>query len=219
MPSQGDGDRGPDFNERFRAELETLFRWRRDVRHFRREPVDRAVIRELVALASLAPSVGYSQPWRFVSVDSAHRRRAVRENFMRCNRDALQDYAGERARLYASLKLAGLDEAPVQLAVFVDEGTRCGHGLGRKTMPEMLAYSVVMAVHTLWLAARARGIGVGWVSILDADAVKAILEVPDDWSLAAYLCIGFPDTEEPEPELLRRGWEETDKAARALLER
>jgi 5,6-dimethylbenzimidazole synthase len=221
MAGPGDAkmDEAPSFNEGFRAALEKLFRWRRDVRHFRPDPVDRAVIRELVDLACVAPSVGYSQPWRFVSVDSAQRRRAVRENFLACNRDALEDYQGERARLYASLKLAGLDQAPVQLAVFVDEGTRCGHGLGRKTMPETLAYSVVMAVHTLWLAARARGIGVGWVSILDAGEIEAILEVPGDWSLVAYLCVGYPEAEEPEPELLRRGWEEPHAAGHALLER
>lgn len=212
-------DDAPSFDTSFRDELERLFRWRRDVRHFRPDPIDASVIEELVGLASLAPSVGYSQPWRFVAVDEPERRRAVRENFVACSRDALETYAGERAGLYASLKLAGLDEAPVQIAVFVDDETETGHGLGRKTMPETLPYSVVMAVHTLWLAARARGIGVGWISILDPEAITAILEVPETWSLVAYLCVGYPETEEDQPELLRRGWEETDEAARAVLKR
>src|SRR5713101_2210427 len=137
----------------------------------------------------MAPSVGYSQPWRFVLVEGTGRREAIRKNFERCNRDALMDYQGQRARLYASLKLAGLDEAPVHLAVFADEETTFGCGLGRKTMPEMLRYSVVTAVHSLWLAARAWGIGMGWVSILDPAEASGVLDVPASWSLVAYLCI------------------------------
>jgi 5,6-dimethylbenzimidazole synthase len=83
----------------------------------------------------------------------------VRAEFCRCNDAALSSYAGERAQLYARLKLAGLDEAPVHLALFADRGTAQGHGLGRRTMPEMAEYSAVMAVHTLWLVARAEGLG------------------------------------------------------------
>lgn len=209
----------PRFDSAFAEQLDRLFRWRRDVRHFRSDPVDATLLARLVETACLAPSVGHSQPWRFVSVEDAGRRAAVREDFLRCNRAALADYEDERAALYARLKLEGLDQAPVQLAVFADEATEAGYGLGRKTMPAMLAYSAVMAVHTLWLAARAQGIGMGWVSILDPARVKEILEVPESWSLVAYLCLGFPAREDDTPELAREGWQDTDRAARTVLAR
>jgi 5,6-dimethylbenzimidazole synthase len=209
----------PQFDAAFQARLEDLFRWRRDVRHFRPDAIGDDLIDDLTRLASLAPSVGFSQPWRFVLVDDPARRAAVRANFLRCNRDALADFTGEQASLYARLKLAGLDQAPRHLAVFVDEATATGHGLGRKTMPEMLHYSAVMAVHALWLAARARGIGVGWVSILEADAVKDALDVPAAWALIAYLCIGYPSAEQDTPELLRAGWETREPAAYDILRR
>ena len=163
--------------------------------------------------------LGHSQPWRFVTDDDPARRAAVREDFLACNREALEDYEGEQAKLYATLKLSGLDTAPEHLAVFVDNATNSGHGLGRKTMPETLPYSVVMAVHTLWLAARARSIGVGWVSIFDPERIRAILEAPEDWSLVAYLCVGYPQEEHADPELERHGWQNRDSQAEALLKR
>ena len=199
--------RPPDFDAPFRARLEDLFRWRRDVRRFRPDAVDEALIDELIALAALAPSVGNSQPWRFVTVADPGRRDKVIADFEARNADALSDYDGEQAKLYASLKLAGLREAPVHLAVFVDAETTAGRGLGRKTMPEMLEYSVVGAVTTLWLAARARGLGMGWVSILDPDKIAEILEVETSWKLIAYLCIGHPEEEHIDPELVRAGWQ------------
>ena len=197
----------PVFDDAFRQRLFELFRWRRDVRHFKRDPIAPAVLTELLAAANLAPSVGLSQPWRFVQVESPDRRAAVQANFTHANRAALADYRGEQARLYARLKLAGLKQAPVQLAVFCDETTPQGHGLGRKTMPEMLRYSVVAAVQNLWLAARSRQVGVGWVSILDPAALCRDLAVPDHWALVAYLCIGYPKTDTTEPELQAEGWE------------
>ncbi len=209
----------PEFDSAFRERLEALFRWRRDVRHFRRDAIPPETISALIEQACLAPSVGYSQPWRFVSVEDAGRRAKIRENFTACNAAALADYADERAGLYAKLKLAGLDEAPVHLAVFADEESETGHGLGQKTMPETRAFSAVMAIHTLWLAARARGIGMGWVSILDPAPMNAALAVPDAWTFIAYLCLGLPEHESDEPELSKRGWERTDAAARALHRR
>ncbi len=197
----------PRFDADFRRQLEDLYRWRRDVRRFRTEPLEPALIDRLLALAVLAPSVGNSQPWRFVKVDDPLRRQGVREAFARANTAALATFHGERAALYARLKLSGLDRAPVQLAAFVDEATEAGQGLGRQTMPETLAYSVVGAVHALWLAARAHGIGVGWVSILDPHAVHRILDVPDTWRLIAYLCLGYPEEEHLDPELERHGWQ------------
>ena len=148
----------PSFDASFRQSLADLLAWRRDVRRFLADPVDPAVIDELLDLACLAPSVGNSQPWRFVSVESPERRAEIRANFEDCNAKALGGYAGEKAAIYAGLKLSGLAESPVQLAVFADEETEAGAGLGRQTMPETLRYSAVLAVHTFWLAARAQGL-------------------------------------------------------------
>ncbi|MBM7369402.1 5,6-dimethylbenzimidazole synthase [Gordonia hydrophobica] len=206
------------FGSAFVAEFDELLRWRRDVRHFRTDPVDDAVVADILRSAELSPSVGNSQPWRWVDVRSAAPRAVVKQTFARCNADALQGYRGERAQKYLSLKLAGLDQAPIHLAVFCEGGTAQGHGLGRQTMPETLAYSVVTAVGSLWLAARARGVGVGWISIMEPDDVCAALDVPDDWLLVAYLCLGYPVEETSTPELEREGWQaRTDPRARYLV--
>ena len=198
----------PTFNEDFRRQFRDLLAWRRDVRRFRRLPIDPVLLRELLDLACLAPSVGNSQPWRFVLVEDAARRKRVHEIFARCNDAARTMYTGARAALYGELKLAGLQEAPGHVAVFVDETTAAGHGLGRQTMPEMVRYSCVAAIQTLWLAARAHGLGVGWVSILEPQEVTRVLDVPEDWSLIAYLCVGYPVEEHADPELERHGWQE-----------
>ncbi len=198
----------PDFDAPFRRELEALVRWRRDVRRFKTDPLPDGMVEKLLALTALSPSVGNSQPWRFVLVEDASRRAAIRADFQAANADALGDYDGEQAKLYASLKLSGLDDAPVQMAIFCDMATDLGHGLGKKTMPETLAYSVVGAVQTLWLAARAEGVGMGWVSIMDPLEVTRILEVPETWKLIAYLCIGYPVEEHTDPELERAGWQQ-----------
>jgi 5,6-dimethylbenzimidazole synthase len=209
----------PEFNESFRAKLDELFVWRRDVRHFLPDEIPDEIMAELLDAATLAPSVGYSQPWRFVAVENESRREKIRQIFEKSNSDALSDYRGEKAGLYASLKLEGLNQAPVHLAVFVDTTTATGSGLGRKTMPETLHYSTVLAVHTLWLAARARGIGVGWVSIIDPVEVQQVLDVSDDWELIGYLCVGYPKHEDSIPELERKGWQDRDDAARILHRR
>ena len=211
--------RSPQFNDRFRYELRELLRWRRDVRHFRADPIPPEMVEELLDLACLAPSVGNAQPWRFVSVDDAANRTAIIANFSAANERALAGYHGERAQLYAGLKLAGLKEAPRHLAVFCDETTEQGAGLGRQTMPETLRYSAVLAVHTLWLAARTRGLGVGWVSILDPAAAARQLDVPEGWSLVAYLCLGWPTEDHDQPELQRLGWQAREAACRQVLRR
>ncbi|HEX3861184.1 MAG TPA: 5,6-dimethylbenzimidazole synthase [Stellaceae bacterium] len=198
---------GPVFDEAFRAQLVELFRWRRDVRHFRPEPLPDGTLERLLEIADLAPSVGLSQPWRFVIVDDPRRRAAVRANFATCNAQALSRQHVDRTAHYAQLKLAGLDEAPCHLAVFAEPEPRQGHGLGRDTMPETTAYSAVMAVHTLWLAARAVKLGVGWVSILDPKAITAALEMPADWTFIGYFCVGYPLAEDDIPELERLDWE------------
>lgn len=196
-----------EFDDVFREQFEMLLKWRRDVRRFRDEPVDPDLLARLIALGDHAPSVGLSQPWRFVHIKARENREAVMASFERCNAQALQGYDGDDRKLYVSLKLEGLRDAPVQFAVFCDEATAKGKGLGRQTMPEMLRYSVVMAVHTFWLAARACGLGVGWVSILEPDVIRDIAGTPAEWMLVAYLCVGWPEEESNQPELERAGWE------------
>jgi len=209
----------PDFDTLFNQRLEALFRWRRDVRRFKTDPIPDDLQKQLLKRAILAPSVGNSQPWRFVVVDDKTRRKKIRDDFESCNKDALKDYSGEKANLYARLKLSGLDQAPVQLAVYSDHGSGRGKGLGQKTMPEMLDYSVVAAINTLWLAARAEGVGMGWVSILHPETVNAILDVPENWRLVAYLCLGYPVEEHDDPELVRYGWEDRAPFSDFILER
>jgi len=209
----------PSFDSDFRDRLHELFAWRRDVRRFETRPLDEATVPALLATACMAPSVGLSQPWRFASVRDPARRAAVRAIFERCNADALALQPNERAGLYARLKLSGLDDAPEHVAVFVDPLTEIGGGLGRATMPETVSYSAVLAIHTLWLAATAQGIGVGWVSILDPEAVAEALDVPPGWRLVAYLCIGYPTDHSDTPELERAGWERRCPPDDFLLER
>ena len=195
------------FDAVFRDEFAELLAWRRDVRRFRPGAVPEPTLDLLLGLTVYAPSVGNCQPARFVRVDDEDRRVAVRANFEAANREALAAYCGERAKLYATLKLAGLTEAPVQLAVFCDETTEQGQGLGARTMPETRRYSAVCALHTFWLAARAHGLGVGWVSILDPARLAETLEVPQTWSFVGYLCVGWPREEHLTPELERAGWQ------------
>lgn len=209
----------PSFGEAFRSQLLDLIAWRRDVRRFRRDALPSGTLERLIEYACLAPSVGLSQPWRFVVVENGDRRAAIRACFEACNADALNAQAPERAALYARLKLAGLDDAPGQIAVFTDRETAQGHGLGRLTMPQTLDYSAVMAIHTLWLAARAEGIGVGWVSILDPAGVATILETPVTWTFIGYLCIGYPAEEHAVPALQREGWEQRRASREAVLYR
>ncbi len=211
--------RPPTFDAAFRARLRDLLIWRRDVRRFRADPLPDGTLESLIELACLAPSVGLSQPWRFVIVANQTIRTAIRQNFAACNADALSAQGASRASLYAQLKLAGLDEAPGHLAVFADRSTEQGHGLGRRTMPEMIEYSAVTAVHTIWLAARAQGIGMGWVSILDPQAAASALDVPADWKFIGYFCLGYPQVDDTVPELEQSGWEQRRLPSSVILHR
>ena len=197
----------PDFDSAFRSRFAELLAWRRDVRRFRADTVPEQLLAGTLALAAFAPSVGNCQPTRFVRVDDPARRSAIVANFEDANAEALKSYSGERAQTYAGLKLAGLREAPIHFAVFCDDETSLGHGLGVRTMPQMRRYSSVCALHTLWLAARVHGLGVGWVSILDPATVHIALDVPEAWSFIAYLCIGWPQEDHLTPELERTGWQ------------
>jgi 5,6-dimethylbenzimidazole synthase len=212
-------DGAPDFDEAFRARLMQLVAWRRDVRRFRPDPLPPGALERLIETACLAPSVGLSQPWRFVTVEDAARREAVREEFRACNAQALASYEGDRAGRYAALKLEGLREAPHQFAVFCDRATEVGHGLGRRTMPEMAEYSVVAAICTMWLAARAESFGMGWVSILDPARMTRLLDVPEAWRFIGYFCLGYPQQADNRPELERARWERRRLAQSCVLAR
>ena len=197
----------PSFDDAFRESFRDLVLWRRDVRRFLNDPVKPDLIRSLLELSAHAPSVGHAQPWRFVIVEQKDRRNAIKVSFERANAKALEGYTGQKRAKYAQLKLEGLNRAPVQIAVFSHSDPEEGDGLGRGTMPETLQYSVVGAIHTLWLAARAHGLGLGWVSILEPEAVIKALDVPPTWSFIAYLCMGWPEEEHSDPELVRHDWQ------------
>jgi 5,6-dimethylbenzimidazole synthase len=209
----------PAFPPDFQKQLQDLFRLRRDVRRFRRDPVPEEQILELLDAAHHAPSVGLSQPWRFVLVGDPARRQAVIDEFHRANEEASRIYDDDRARLYRNLKLAGLKEAPVHLLVCVETHPDAGHGLGRQTQPETLRDSAVCAIQNLWLTARAKGIGVGWVSILEPERLRVAMELPETWGWVGYLCIGWP-LEEPEvPVLETAGWDHRNPLEDHLLRR
>lgn len=198
----------PNFDQPFLDKLDDLLLWRRDVRHFDTRPVDETLLDHLLDRACLSPSVGNSQPWRFVRVLTPALRQAVIAHVEAENAVAAAQYDDPAQRAaYKALKLHGLDEAPEHLAVFSDEAVTEGHGLGRRTMPETLSYSTVTAIHTLWLAARARGVGLGWVSILQPAGIVDMLAVPPSWKFIGYLCLGYPAGEQDEPELARLGWQ------------
>ena len=199
--------RKSEFSEDFRDQLDLLMRLRRDVRRFRSDPVDEAVLARCLSAFQLAPSVGLSEPWRILRIQSDAARDAALKNFQAANAQALQGYSGERAAKYASLKLSGMQDAPVQLAVYCDDETQQGHGLGAATMPEMRRYSVVTAITLFWLALRAEGLGLGWVSILDPEQLNRDLNVPEGWQLIGYFCLGHPEEISETPELEQKGWE------------
>ena len=209
----------PVFDDKFQAQLTTLMEWRRDVRRFRPDPVPQQMIEHLLDVMQLSPSVGNSQPWRWMNVQSAARRALMKANFASANASALQVLHGEKAALYARLKLSGMDVAPVQLACFCDRYTVQGAGLGRRTMPETLELSVAGMISNFWLTARAMGLGVGWVSILNPTQAAIDLDAPTGWKLIAYLCIGWPEEEHADPELVRAGWQDRTAAGRQVLER
>jgi 5,6-dimethylbenzimidazole synthase len=210
----------PVFDPGFVAQFDTLLHWRRDVRHFSTCALPDGVMRTLLDTAALAPSVGNAQPWRFVRIRSQALRDRLAEHVDRVSDEAANAMpdADRRAR-YRALKLHGIAEAPELLAVFCEEAPDAGHTLGRATMPEMLRYSTVMAIHTLWLAARARGIGLGWVSILDPAVVTELLDVPPGWTLIALLCLGYPAAPSAIPELEQRGWQACEPVDDRIVER
>jgi 5,6-dimethylbenzimidazole synthase len=181
---------------------------RRDVRsQFLPDAVDDDVLHRVLDAAHHAPSVGFMQPWDFIVIRDHTVRCAVHENFACANQAAAQRYQGQQRELYDSLKLAGILEAPVHICVTCDGGRARGNGLGRQTDSSVALYSAVCAVQNLWLAARAESLGVGWVSILDFEALKTTLGIPPELTVVAYLCLGYVSEFRPQPDLEEKGWE------------
>lgn len=197
-----------EFDREERRALERILRWRRDVRHFRTDPVPEAVMERLREAMGWAPSVGNARPWRVLRVRDAALRAGVRAEFERCNAEAAAAYDSAARSEYVKLKLAGLDAAPEHLAVFTVTDPAAGRGLGRRTMPETLHQSTAMAILTLWLAARAENLGLGMVSIVDPAVIERLFDVPEDWHFSAYLCLGWPEFNDDTPLLHRVGWQE-----------
>lgn len=202
------------------SEIQAVYRAireRRDVRHgFLPEPLPESTLMRLLEAAQCYPSVGLMQPARFIVIRDQNVRSAAHAIFHRANERASSIYTDERRALYAQLKLQGLLEAPQHLCVVCDENAAQGHGLGRQSMPETSIYSAVCAIQNLWLAARAEGIGVGWVSIIDPDEMKSLLNIPHDVALVAYLCIGYVSSFAARPDLEHYGWETRRNLASAL---
>ncbi len=196
------------FSEAERAAVYRAIAERRDVRHgFLPETLAEDVLTRLLTAAHQSPSVGLMQPTRFVIIRDRAVRQAIHAAFVQANAAALSTYDEARREQYANLKLQGLLEAPQHLCLLCDANSSRGHNLGRHTMPETALYSTICAVQNLWLAARAEGIGVGWVSILDPSALRTLLGVPDNITPVAYLCLGYVDQIAAEPDLERFGWE------------
>ncbi|MEM6671509.1 MAG: 5,6-dimethylbenzimidazole synthase [Planctomycetota bacterium] len=198
-----------------RAALHRVVNGRRDVRRgFLPDPIPRELLRRVLGAAHAAPSVGFMQPWRFVLLGKGDARDALIGSFESANEAARKAYGdADRRDHYGRLKLSALEEAPLVLVVACDHSTGRGHGLGRQTWPEAARDSTVAAVQNLMLAARAEGLGTGWVSILDKDDVRRAAGLPDDVEPIAVLCVGFVERFEAKPDLERAGWE-----SRASLE-
>ena len=178
---------------------------RRDVRRFRQEPVADDVLYRILDAAHHAGSVGFMQPWNFILIREENTKLRVKAMFDRENARGAGQFTGERQELYKSLKLEGILEAPLNLCVTCDRG-RGGKVLGRNTILDTDIFSTCLAVQNLWLAARAEGVGVGWVSILDNAELSGLLELPATVVPVAYLCMGYPEEFSDTPMLEAAGW-------------
>jgi len=192
------------------AEKEAVYKaiyLRRDVReHFLPIPIPEIVLRRLLDAAHHAGSVGFMQPWSFLILRSPEVKRSVKDLFEQANRQAAEVFEGKRKELYSRLKLEGILESPVNVCVTCDPTRNGPHVLGRHTIPETDAYSTCCAIQNLWLAARAEGIGLGWVSIFDPVLLRKLLQIPPQVIPLAYLCLGYVDEFLPQPQLEIVGW-------------
>lgn len=192
------------------AEREAVYRAifeRRDVRrNFLRRPISDAVMMRLLTAAHHAGSVGFMQPWDFVVIRNRATKRSVKDLFIEANAKASARYTGTKGVLYRGLKLEGIEEAPINLCITCSRRRGGSSVLGRSTVRATDLYSTCCAVQNLWLAARAEGIGVGWVSILDHEALKRVIGVPKSVTVLAYLCLGYVSKFESQPDLQAAGW-------------
>ncbi len=182
---------------------------RRDVRdEFLPQPLPDSTLERILQAAHHAPSVGLSQPWNFILIRDPAMKAAVHDVFTRCNGEAAQMFTDERSASYRGLKLEGILKAPLNICVTCDR-TRGGPVvLGRTHQRDTDLYSTVCAIQNLWLAARAEGIGVGWVSIFEQEDLRPLLGIPPEIVIVAYLCVGFVDQLFTRPELEARQWAE-----------
>mgnify|MGYP000421578095 CR=1 FL=1 len=194
------------FSENDSKLLEEIMLHRRDVRgnRFLDRAIDPLSLEKILFAAVNAPSVGFSQPWEFVVITDQARKDAIKNNFDQSQASEKQLFSGQQQTQYSQLKLEGIHEAPVNIAVFYTPSK--DPVLGQSCMQEVGPYSVVCAVQNMWLMARALNIGLGWVSILNPQNVKEILSAPKENQLIAYLCLGYVDYFYDTPELERKQW-------------
>ena len=180
---------------------------RRDVRgnRFTDQPIEEDKIRQILLAAVNAPSVGFSQPWEFVLIKSKEIKQQIKDNFNQENEKASHLFEDEKQKEYNRLKLEGIFEAPLNIAIFYSQSE--DPVLGQNSMPEVGLYSVVCAIQNMWLMARALNIGMGWVSIIDAEKVKQILKAPEKNKLVGYFCLGYTNGFLKQPELEMLKWE------------
>ncbi|MFI6209714.1 nicotinate-nucleotide--dimethylbenzimidazole phosphoribosyltransferase [Streptomyces sp. NPDC051041] len=204
---QSTGPAAPPYAEAEREAVLKVMRERRDIRNgFRSDPIPHEVLLRVLEAAHTAPSVGHSQPWDFVVIRSAETRRTMHELAMRQREAYARSLPKGRAKQFKELKIEAILDTPVNIVVTADPTRGGRHTLGRHTQPQMAPYSAALAVENLWLAARAEGLGVGWVSFFDEREMVRALGLPEHLEVIAYLCVGYVDEFPDEPELMQAGW-------------
>ncbi|WSY15729.1 nicotinate-nucleotide--dimethylbenzimidazole phosphoribosyltransferase [Embleya sp. NBC_00896] len=207
VPEVERGPAAPGYDDASREAVHRVMRERRDIRvGFRPDPVPDDVLVRVLEAAHAAPSVGYSQPWDFVVIRSEETRVTVQELARRQREAYASSLPKARAKQFLEIKVEAILETPVNIVVTVDTTRGGRHTLGRQTQPQMGPYSSALAVENLWLAARAEGLGVGWVSFFDERELAKALGLPDHIDVVAYLCVGYVDAFPEEPELETSGW-------------
>ncbi|MEU6224378.1 nicotinate-nucleotide--dimethylbenzimidazole phosphoribosyltransferase [Streptomyces sp. NPDC047042] len=204
---QPTGPAAPGYDDAEREAVLKVMRERRDIRNgFRSDPIPHDVLLRVLEAAHTAPSVGHSQPWDFVVIRSAETRGTMHELAARQREAYAKSLPKGRAKQFKELKIEAILDTPVNIVVTADPTRGGRHTLGRHTQPQMAPYSSALAVENLWLAARAEGLGVGWVSFFDEREMVRTLGLPEHLEVVAYLCVGYVDEFPEEPELMQAGW-------------